>query len=255
MAPPHWQTVDVVSDVHLQLSEPVTAADWTRYIDNLNSDALFVLGDLLELWVGDDTLVDPAVQSTAEGAFLQSVCDTLARCAAKRPVYVMHGNRDFLLGPGFHRRTGTQALPDPCVLVWGDRRWLFTHGDAWCLADHAYMAFRSQVRTPAWTARFLQQPLTDRLTWARQARAHSEATKQSGTQVYADVDTPTAVAQLVEQAASTLVHGHTHQPADHPLGAGLRRLVLPDWDTMASPKRGGGLRLHRDGRWERTPPP
>jgi UDP-2,3-diacylglucosamine hydrolase len=250
-APNHWQVVDVISDTHLQVSEPATAAAWTRYLDQFQGDALFILGDLFELWVGDDTLA----QAEGGGAFLSAICDTLARCAQRCPVYVMHGNRDFLLGLGFHQRTNTQALADPTLLQWGAHRWLLTHGDAWCLGDHSYMAFRQQVRTAAWQQAFLARPLTDRLAWAQGARAHSEANKRRADQVYADVDTPTALAHMGAHGATVLVHGHTHQPGQHTLAPGLHRLVLPDWDAAALPPRGGGLRLYRDGRWETTPAP
>lgn len=251
-APGHWQVVDVISDIHLQRAEPATAAAWARYLDTLHSDALFILGDLFELWVGDDTLDAPP---SPDSAFLHAVCDTLARCAQRMPVHVMHGNRDFLLGPGFHQRTHTLALADPTLLCWGEGRWLMTHGDAWCLADQAYMAFRQQVRTPDWSAAFLSRPLTDRLAWAHNARQQSETIKRGGDQVYADVDTPTALAHMAAHQAQVLVHGHTHKPAWHAMAPGLQRLVLPDWDAEAPTPRGGGLRLHRDGRWETTPPP
>ena len=252
VAPDHWQVVDVISDIHLQRAEPATAAAWTRYLDTLSSDALFILGDLFELWVGDDALNAPP---SPDKSFLLDICATLARCAQRLPVYVMHGNRDFLLGHHFHERTHTLAIADPTLLCWGHCRWLMAHGDAWCLADHAYMAFRQQVRTPDWAAAFLAQPLPDRLAWAQNARAHSEANKRGGDQVYADVDTPTALAHLVTHKAQVLVHGHTHKPAWHRLAQDRHRLVLPDWDAAAPTPRGGGLRLHRDGRWETSPPP
>ncbi|WP_371809189.1 UDP-2,3-diacylglucosamine diphosphatase [Aquabacterium sp. A08] len=259
---PGWRRVDFISDLHLHAAEPGTALAWQRYLAAAEFDALFILGDLFEVWVGDDAL-DAAGPAHPERAFARTCADALRACAAQRPVYVMHGNRDFLLGEAFHRHTGTHPLPDPCVLDWPGQRLLLSHGDAWCLDDHAYQRFRAQVRTAAWQTAFLAQPLDTREQVARGLRQDSEARKAQGraaspTDVfagYADVDRDTARNWLRRTGARVLVHGHTHRPGEHDLGDGLRRLVLSDWDAAAEPPRGGALCLHADGHWERRPWP
>ncbi|WP_369407347.1 UDP-2,3-diacylglucosamine diphosphatase [Macromonas nakdongensis] len=250
--------MDFISDLHLNADEPGTAQACLRYLQTTDCDALFILGDLFEVWVGDDALDAP---DHPERAFARTCVDALRACASQRPVHVMHGNRDFLLGPAFHQRSATRPLPDPCVLDWHDRRYLLSHGDAWCLDDHEYMRFRAQVRTRAWQTEFLAQPLDVREQLARRLRQDSEARKaqsRAGAGAptfagYADVDTPTARDWLQRTGARVLIHGHTHRPADHDLGDGLHRVVLSDWDAAAHPPRGEVLRLHADGHWDRRP--
>lgn len=257
--------MDLISDVHLHAQEPDTAAAWVRLLREGDFDALFILGDLFEVWVGDDVL-DDRVPATPERDFVRQCVAALRDCTARRPVYLMPGNRDFLLDEDFHRRAGTTPLPDPCVLAWGAGRWLLTHGDAWCLDDHGYQRFRQEVRSPAWQADFLARPLAEREALARQMRATSQAHQAPtpsphgpGTEIgrpvegYADVDRATAEQALDGCGAQTLVHGHTHRPAQHPLSGGRTRLVLSDWDLSAVPPRAERLRLGPDGHWERRP--
>lgn len=246
-----WHTLDFISDLHLHRDDPATAQTWLAYLDRLEFDALFILGDLFEVWVGDDVLDgagDSSHTNSPERSFLRQCCAALRACALRRPVYVMQGNRDFLLGPGFHTATATRALPDPTALHWAGAHWLLSHGDAWCLADTDYMAFRAQVRRPAWQQTFLSRPLEERKAIARELRAQSEARKQasrSEPMAWADVDTPTALWWLERTGTQTLLHGHTHQPYHHPLPGGLQRLVLSDWDMAARTPRAEVLRLHR----------
>jgi UDP-2,3-diacylglucosamine hydrolase len=137
-------------------------------------------------------------------------------------------------------------LDDPSVLTFGGQRWLLTHGDALCLDDTDYMAFRAVVRSPAWQAEFLNKPLNDRIELARAIRTQSEARKQ-GDAPYADVDTSAALASLQHYTAQHMIHGHTHRPADHSLSLGHDRHVLSDWDLQAQPPRAQVLRLSMDG--------
>lgn len=254
-APASWHAVDVISDLHLHASEPATAALFQRYLQVAPFDALFILGDLFEVWVGDDVL--DTDDQEPDHVFTRGICQALRACALRHPVYVMHGNRDFLLGSGFAKHTHTTLLSDPTVLEWGEQRWLMTHGDAWCLEDHDYMRFREQVRTDAWQQAFLARPLADRENTGRQLRQQSEARKELSRQdsqiTYADVDPATALAWLDRSQAQTLVHGHTHRPAEHGLGDGRKRLVLSDWDAQARTPRAEALRLHKDGHWQRVP--
>ncbi|MBL8365757.1 MAG: UDP-2,3-diacylglucosamine diphosphatase, partial [Comamonas sp.] len=235
VAPSHWRTVDFLSDLHLQASEPDTLAAWHHYLQTTPADALFILGDLFEVWVGDDALDDP-------GSFESQACALLQAASRQRALFFLHGNRDFLIGPGFARHTGATLLHDPTVLVWQGQRLLLSHGDALCLDDVDYQRFRVQARSVQWQEHFLAQPLAQRRAQARGIRAESEARKQSGA-VYADVDGPAAIAWLQAARATTLVHGHTHRPAEHALAPGLARVVLSDWDTAAHPPRADVLRL------------
>jgi len=245
----HWRAVDILSDLHLDASDPLTARAFTDYLAGCDADAVFILGDLFEVWVGDDVL--SAAPADASRRFIHSVCAALRDGATRRPLYVMRGNRDFLLGSEFAGDTGATLLPDPALLDWGPHKFLLSHGDAWCLDDRDYLAFRTQVRSSAWQDSFLARPLAERETVARDLRARSEARKRDPQQTWADVDTATARQALKDHGAHVLVHGHTHRPAVHDLGDGLQRVVLSDWDAAAQPPRAEVLRLHADGQWQR----
>jgi UDP-2,3-diacylglucosamine hydrolase len=245
--PAHWQAVHFVSDLHLQLSEPATAWVFRRYLQTMSADALFILGDLFEVWLGDDAL---QVTHDPEAVFLTDICAALQTFAQQRALYVIPGNRDFLLGADFCAASGATLLADPCVLRCSALQQpvpnvLLSHGDAWCLADIRYLAFRAQVRQPSWQQAFLQRPWSERSHLARGIRQHSEARKQSAAQ-WVDLDLPTVKAQLWAHGASTLVHGHTHQAQQQDLGDGQQRWVLSDWDVQASPSRASVLQW--DGR-------
>jgi len=235
-APARWRCVDLISDLHLQPGEPSTVAAWQAYLQGTPADALFILGDLFEVWVGDDALAPGADGFAAD-------CVALLRSASRqRPVFLLHGNRDFLLGEAFARAAGLQLLTDPFVLTAGSQRWLLSHGDALCLADTDYQRFRTEVRSPAWQQAFLAQPLAVRQAQARALRTRSEARKRSAG-ADADLDTAACRGWLASHRADTLIHGHTHRPAAHDLGQGLTRLVLSDWDAGAQPARAEVLRL------------
>ena len=244
-APSHWRTVDFISDLHLQASEPATVAAWQQYLQTTQADALFILGDLFEVWVGDDALLEP-------GSFEAQGCSALQAAAQRLPVYFMHGNRDFLAGRAFLCHCSITGLADPTVLAFEDQRIVLSHGDLLCLDDVDYQRFRVQARSDAWQSQFLAQPLATRRAQARGMRQESESRKQSGMATYADVDGPAAIAWLQAARARTLIHGHTHRPANHALAPGLRRVVLSDWDAAALPPRAEILRLSRAG-LERIP--
>ncbi|WP_367067986.1 UDP-2,3-diacylglucosamine diphosphatase [Oryzisolibacter sp. LB2S] len=239
-APAGWRTVDFLADLHLEPAQPATLDALRRYLDATPADAVFFLGDLFEVWVGDDAMAEP-------GSFEGQCCALLAAAAARRALFFMHGNRDFLVGTAFTRQTGVGLLADPTVLSFAGRRWLLSHGDALCLNDVEYQRFRAVARNPEWQARLLARPLAERRAQGRSARSESEARKRSGSAVYADVDADAAVAWLRAARAQALIHGHTHLPADHVLAPGLARHVLTDWDLQAHPPRAGVLRLTADG--------
>ncbi|MDM0057133.1 UDP-2,3-diacylglucosamine diphosphatase [Variovorax fucosicus] len=228
-APAGWRTVDLLSDLHLQAGEPATFEAWRGYMETTPADAIFILGDLFEVWIGDDAAALPGFEAQC--------AEVLRSTAQRRPVFFMHGNRDFLLGPTFAAACGISLLADPTVLELHGERWLLSHGDELCLEDHEYLQFRVQVRSPDWQQAFLARPLEERRALARSMRAHSEDRKRSPDMVWADVDPDAAREWLHRADARTLIHGHTHRPAEHDLGDGLRRIVLSDWDMAAHPPR------------------
>jgi UDP-2,3-diacylglucosamine hydrolase len=234
-APSHWRTLEFHSDVHLFDQDPLTFLAWQHYLASSQADAVFILGDLFEVWVGDDTL-------DGDCEFERTCADVLRASACQRPTFFLPGNRDFLLGDRFLRSVGVQRLPDPCTLVFQDQRIMLSHGDALCTDDTTYQQFRHQVRSPQWIRNFLAQALHERQAIARQIRQASELRKQASGQ-YVDVN-PQAVAQAMQaQRADSLVHGHTHLPAVHSLNNGCQRLVLSDWCASSLPPRLEILRL------------
>lgn len=237
-APAGWSTVDFLSDLHLHADEPGTADAFRAYLAATPADAVFILGDLFEAWVGDDAAAQPG--------FAADCADLLAGAASQRDVHFMAGNRDFLVGDALAARCGFTRIDDPTVLVFGGRRWLLSHGDLLCVDDTAYQQYRAQVHAPAWKSHFLAKPLVQREAMARQMREASRSHQRS-LPTYADVDAPSACQWLREAAADTLIHGHTHHPAEHDLAPGLRRIVLSDWDLQAQPPRAQVLRLSPDG--------
>jgi UDP-2,3-diacylglucosamine hydrolase len=238
-ADPRWRTIDLLSDVHLSADMPRTFDVWARHLLETPADAVLMLGDLFEVWVGDD--------SRHEG-FERECADVLSRASARRTLAFMPGNRDFLVGPGLLAQCGVKGLADPTVLsAWGQRI-LLTHGDALCLADQAYQRFRAQVRDAAWQERFLRQPLPQRQAQARAMREASEA-HQSGMSpdLSTDVDEAAALAWLQAADANVMVHGHTHRPARHTLSGGAVRHVMGDWDFDGRSPRARLLRLTAAG--------
>ncbi|WP_296447308.1 UDP-2,3-diacylglucosamine diphosphatase [Rhodoferax sp. UBA5149] len=245
-APPDWRNVDFISDLHLQPSEAVTFSAWQKYMETTRADAVFILGDLFEVWVGDDVMDDIDVAADQTHGF-EACCAQVLKAASQRlDIFFMHGNRDFLLGPAFAQASGMTLLGDPSVLDFGGQRWLLSHGDALCLLDTDYMQFRAQVRSAQWQQEFLAKPLAQRQLIARALRTQSETRKHSGVP-YADLDFEATCDWLRTAQASTLIHGHTHKPANHDLSSGaatgLRRIVLSDWDAGATPPRAEVLRI------------
>ena len=235
IAPANWRVVDFLSDVHLDASEAATFNAWSHHLNTTPADALFILGDLFEVWIGDDT---------RDSFHLQ--CMNVLRTTSKRlPVFFMCGNRDFLVGERWLQSTGVQGLADPAVLELEGQKILLSHGDALCIDDTDYMAFRQQVRASEWQDAFLRKPLAERQQIAKDLRAQSKARQQTQT-TYADVDADTARLWLQENGCTLLIHGHTHRPATHDLGTGLSRMVLSDWEALATPPKLEVLRWTRE---------
>ena len=248
LAPTHWRHIDFISDLHLQASDPATYNTWQHYLQTTRADAVFILGDLFEVWVGDDAAHSMAVTHDQAPSFEASCAQVLKSASRRLDIFFMHGNRDFLLGATFAKASGMTLLNDPCALDFDGQRWLLSHGDALCLDDTDYLRFRAQVRSAKWQQEFLAKPLPERQEIARALRLKSESRKHSGV-TYADVDSQAACDWLNHAQANTLIHGHTHKPANHKLmdtqSKIMHRIVLSDWDASATPARAEILRLSR----------
>lgn len=239
VAPPGWRAIDFISDLHLCDAMPLTFGAWAAYMDTSSADAVVVLGDLFQLWVGDDMRQRP---------FESAVLDVLRRRSSVGQVLLMVGNRDFLIGAEALRCAGVDPLPDPSVLVAWERRILLTHGDALCLADTAYQAFRREVRSAGWQRQFLARPLEERLAIATEIRRRSDERRRFDGDANADLDATACHEWLRANAADAMIHGHTHRPDSPALGMGIERTVLGDWDLDdAQQPRAQVLRLSASG--------
>ena len=243
-APPAWRSIDFISDLHLADDTALTYAAWREYLLHTSADAVFILGDLFEAWVGDDARHD---------GFEADAAAVLTEAAVQRPIHFMVGNRDFMLGDEMLAACGMRALADPTVLTAFGQRVLLAHGDAWCTGDVEYLRFRSQVRTPAWRAQALAHPLAQRRALARSMRFESERRAAEHRGEWFDVDDATALHWMRASAASTLVHGHTHRPGTHAITPGFARHVLSDWDLDGATPRAEVLRWRAEG-WSRIGP-
>lgn len=251
-AAPHWRGIELLSDLHLGEQAPATARALAEHLAASDADLIVLLGDLFEVWIGDEQLDAPADPASPMAQALQA----LAEAARRRPVAMLTGNRDFLLGPEAARRLGWTVLPDRCVLQAFGHRQVLVHGDAECLDDRDYQRFRAQVRTPGWREAFLARPLAERMAVARSLRDGSEQRKrEQGLAGYADLDRAEMLSLLAAAGADRLIHGHTHRPGDERLGPGLSRHVLSDWDLdgQHGPARAEVLRLDARGLHRRPP--
>lgn len=247
-----WSCIEFLSDLHLHEGPAgaSTAHAFTHYLQHTPANAVFLLGDIFEVWIGDD--------AATPGSFEARIAEQIHALSQRTAVFFMAGNRDFLLGSAYLAQAGMQALHDPtCLDLGAKERWLLTHGDAWCLDDVDYQRFRQQVRTPAWQATLLAKPLAERQAIARAMRQAS-ASKQAEMASHADVDAATAQAAMQTCGARVLLHGHTHRPAVHAMpapassgsspddgGPPATRIVLSDWDLHAHPSRADVIRLTR----------
>jgi len=214
-----------ISDLHLDESAPPITNALLQFLkqEARGCDALYILGDLFEAWIGDDD--DQTLNSVVSDA-LRELVDT--GCA----VYLMHGNRDFLLGEAFCLRAGASLIPDPTIIELYGTKTLLMHGDSLCTSDTEYMAFRKQMRNPAIQADLLAKPLAERRAIANQLRSQSREAMSNKAEDIMDV-TPSEVARQMELAeVERLIHGHTHRPATHVINDGSlqgTRIVLGDW--------------------------
>lgn len=219
-----------VSDLHLDASAPAAIEQFLTFLRThaAGTEALYILGDLFEVWVGDDE---------AE-AHKRAVCEALRTLTSSGVAcFVLHGNRDFLLGRGFSDKTGCRLLPDPVIAEFDGERVLLTHGDTLCTDDHSYQELRSVVRTIPWQQRFLALPLADRELLADQARAGSRQHTARTLPKIMDVN-PEAVATAYRvTGVRRIIHGHTHRPGIHDTtveGTRAQRIVLGAWYEQGS---------------------
>jgi UDP-2,3-diacylglucosamine hydrolase len=219
-----------ISDLHLDAAAPEAVAQFLDFLRTQAADAqaLYILGDLFEAWVGDDD-PDPTKARVCEG--LRALTANGVGC------FVLHGNRDFLIGRDFCRRTGSRLLADPVVADLDGERVLLTHGDALCTDDHSYQELRSTVRTPEWQRRFLALPLADRELIANQARAGSKEHTSRVIPNIMDVNQDAVSTAYRATRVRRIIHGHTHRPGVHDTaieGEPAQRLVLGAWYEQGS---------------------
>ncbi|MCH9027546.1 MAG: UDP-2,3-diacylglucosamine diphosphatase [Proteobacteria bacterium] len=220
-----------VSDVHLERGRADISERFFRFLElqARQADALYLLGDLFEAWVGDDDDDDFAKMVPRK---LRALSDSGV------PVYFMHGNRDFLIGERFAKDSGCQLLDDPTRLELHGETLLLSHGDSLCTDDLGYQAFRKEVRDPQWQQRFLAQPLAQRREFARRARDASAQYQQRQPPAIGDVNQQAVEALMTELQVTLLLHGHTHRPAVHDFtladGVEARRIVLGAWYEQGS---------------------
>jgi UDP-2,3-diacylglucosamine hydrolase len=236
-----WSSIEFISDLHLSPQTPLTLTAWERYLGRTRASAVFILGDLFESWVGDDSRVDP---------FESRCVNALARASKHTALAFMVGNRDFLLGAAMCDACGMRALSDPTLLLAFGQRILLTHGDELCLEDVEYQKFRAMVRSAEWQAALLARPIAQRRDLAREMRAASalHQAQRGRLEEWADIDFPAAIEWLDRAQSDTLIHGHTHRPGTGPIGPGRVRHVLSDWsfDDAHAP-RAEVLRLDSSG--------
>ncbi len=215
-----------ISDLHLEESRPDITEAFLGFLNGTASgvDQLYILGDFFEAWIGDDERT-PLQEQIA--AALRKLRDS------GTDIFLMHGNRDFLIGEDFCKRAGATLLDDPTVIDLHGTPTLLMHGDSLCTADVEYQKFRANMRNPQWQQMILQRPLEDRQQMARQLREISMAKNQGKEEFIMDVTPEEVVKDMEAHGVQRMIHGHTHRPAVHELianGLPAKRIVLGDWD-------------------------
>jgi UDP-2,3-diacylglucosamine hydrolase len=219
-----------ISDLHIDASSPAITEQFLTFLDNeaRHADALYILGDLFESWVGDDA---------ADGAQAAAIAGLYSLTSHGVKCFVMHGNRDFLLAKRFCRMSGAELLPDPLIVTLYGEPVLVMHGDALCTDDLAYQKLRTTVRDADWQRQFLALSVASRRALADAARVGSQAHTAAVEYVITDVNAGSVVMALRRAGTATLLHGHTHRPGIHALevdGRPCRRIVLGDWHAQGS---------------------
>ena len=219
-----------ISDLHLEAERPDIGRQFLEFLktDASEAEALYILGDLFEAWVGDD---DPNAHYFNIKRALRKLSDNGI------PVYFMHGNRDFMIGKGFANETGVTILPDPCKVDLYGQKALLSHGDALCTDDVQYQRVRKMTRDPDWQASMLAKPLKERLRIAEEARRQSLEQTLNLSMNIMDVNADAVKNVIIKHGVDILLHGHTHRPDVHTVDLGGRkakRIVLGDWYMQGS---------------------
>mgnify|MGYP001822075703 FL=1 len=219
-----------ISDLHLEPARPEIGEQFLTFLAGpaRKADALYILGDLFEAWIGDD---DPNPYYAQMRSAIRELSDSGV------PVFFMHGNRDFMIGQRFATQAGLTLLDDPYPLELHGENVLLSHGDALCTDDVEYQQVRAMTRNPDWQAMMLSKSIEERIAFAVQAREQSLARGESMTDDIADVNQGAVEQLLRDSGADILLHGHTHRPAVHPFHVDDRpvhRIVLGDWYEQGS---------------------
>ena len=219
-----------ISDLHLEADRPEIGEQFLDFLDEeaADAEALYILGDFFEYWVGDD---DPDEYYASIKRSLRAFTDSGV------PTYFMHGNRDFMIGETFAEETGVTILPDPYPLDLFGKRVLLSHGDALCTDDTEYQKVRTMTRNPDWQAMILAKPLEERIAIAKQARARSQDRNKTLSESIVDVNADAVRQTISEYGVEILLHGHTHRPGIHGVEVDDRfakRVVLGDWYDQGS---------------------
>ena len=227
-----------ISDLHLEADRADIGEQFFAFLEDEASqaDALYILGDFFEAWVGDD---DPDAYYASVKKALRALVDRGV------PVFFMHGNRDFMIGERFAEETGVTILPDPSPAEFYGKSVLLSHGDALCTDDTEYQQVRMMTRNPEWQAMMLDKPLDERLAIAAQAREQSKARNAGLPEEIMDVNADAVASLIGQHGVDILLHGHTHRPGIHGVVVGDRhalRVVLGDWY-----EQGSVLRWDEDG--------
>ncbi len=219
-----------ISDLHLEAARPEIGEQFLAFLEGpaRAADALYILGDLFESWIGDD---DPNPYYAHMKTALRALSDSGV------PVFFMHGNRDFMIGDQFAEETGVTLLADPSLVELHGERLLLSHGDAMCTDDVEYQQVRAMTRNPEWQAMMMAKSVDERIAFAMAAREQSQARYNSIDEEITDVNQDAVEATIREHGCDILLHGHTHRPAVHPFHVDDRpvhRIVLGDWYEQGS---------------------
>ncbi len=215
-----------ISDLHLEPDRPDISLAFFSFLEKYatKAQALYILGDFFNVWLGDDHRTDLSIQVAEK-------LNALSQSGVS--IKLMHGNRDFLMGENFAQSCGAELIEEPCLLEAFNETLLLMHGDVLCTLDHDYMSFRNMVRNPDWQQEFLNRSIDERIAFASEARKQSQTMSSNKAADIMDV-TPEAVSGIMQSHnVLTLIHGHTHRPAIHDLAESGKRMVLGDWDDGA----------------------
>ena len=215
-----------ISDLHLDQYKPEISQHFLRFLKTRAAHArvLYILGDLFDAWLGDDSPVDE----------FSEILKSLQTLSKTTDIYFMHGNRDFLVGQHFALKIGLKTIQSPHIIELGSLKIALLHGDELCTDDVEYQKFKIMVRDKKWQNNFLAKPLAERLAITTQVRKHSKAAMAAKSVDIMDVNQKTVEDTFKQLNVDTIIHGHTHRPAVHLLEQDHRRFVLGDWNPESS---------------------